>query len=628
VACCALGLTLFAPAVGATIDGLGEMSLQELSDLQVTSVSKSAEPLRNAAASIYVITAEDIARSGATSVAEALRLAPNLQLSQYTSSNHVAGARGFAGAPNLQNFSNKLLILIDGRSVYSPLYSGVYLDAQDVLLEDVERIEVVSGPGATLWGANAMHGVINVITRPAYLTAAPLASVGVGTQERVVAARLGQRVDERLAWRAYAKVFERDATELASGAAAEDDWRKTQGGFRMDWADGADTITLQGDAYQGRVNEPGPLGPAVEGANLLGRWRRGEDGSNWQVQGYYDYTRRAQPGGRVAFSLDTFDLEAQRSHVTARHRLIWGAGLRINRFEITNEPALSFEPPGRDLTQGNLFVQDTLSLGSGHDLTVGLKAERDGYGDWHLLPDLRLSARLGDDALAWAALSRAVRSPTPFDRDVIERQGGQVILVGDADFRAEQVDTLELGLRLQPHASLSLSLALFGNRYDDLRTIEPDPLTLLPLRWDNGMRGETYGAEAWAKWQVSSWWRLSPGIRVLHKELEFSPGASGFLGLGQAGNDPRWQALLGSSMDFGAGWRLELQLRHVDELPEPRLASYRELNANLVWQATRSLDVAVTGTNLLHRAHQEYPAPSGTWIRRAALLQLRWHPSS
>jgi iron complex outermembrane receptor protein len=203
-----------------------------------------------------------------------------------------------------------------------------------------------------------------------------------------------------------------------------------------------------------------------------------------------------------------------------------------------------------------------------------------------------------------------------------------VILVGDADFRAEQVDTLELGLRLQPHASLSLSMALFGNRYDDLRSIEPNPLTLLPLRWDNGIRGETYGAEAWAKWQVSARWRLSPGLRWLHKELEFSPGASGLLGLSQAGNDPRWQALLGSSMDLATGWRLELQLRHVDELPEPKLASYRELNANLIWEATPSLDVAVTGTNLLHRAHQEYPAPNGTWIRRAALLQLRWHPSS
>jgi iron complex outermembrane receptor protein len=188
------------------------------------------------------------------------------------------------------------------------------------------------------------------------------------------------------------------------------------------------------------------------------------------------------------------------------------------------------------------------------------------------------------------------------------------------------VDILEVGLRLRPHARFSLSMAAFGNRYEHLRTIEPTPVSFLPLSWDNLMRGETFGIEGWAKWQVTSWWRLSPGGRVLHKELDFAPDASRLVGLSQAGNDPKWQALLGSAMDLGATWRLDLQWRYVDELPAPRLPSYLELNANLSWHATPTLDLGLAGVNLLHSAHQEYPAPGGVSLRRALLVQLKWQP--
>ena len=297
-------------------------------------MSKSAGLLRQAPASIYVITHDDIIRSGVTSVAEALRLAPNLLISQYSATSYIAGARGFGGAQEAQNFSNKLLVLIDGRSVYSPLYSGVYLDVQDVLMEDIDRIEVISGPGATLWGANAMHGVINIITRPAYLTDDSLISVGLGDLERTVSARLGNRASEAMSYRVYAKAFEREEMELATGAGARDDWNKGQAGFRLDWTGADDTLTAQGDVYRGKQNQLGAGHGEVEGENILGRWKHSTPRNEWQLQAYYDRTERAAPPGGVAFDLRTFDLELQQQTQWGRHRVVWGAGTRVHRYDI------------------------------------------------------------------------------------------------------------------------------------------------------------------------------------------------------------------------------------------------------------------------------------------------------
>jgi iron complex outermembrane receptor protein len=613
-------------SLAVAVERLADLSLQELSDVEVTSVSKSAELLRLAPASIYVITQDEIARSGVTSIAEALRLAPNLQVSQYTASRYVAGARGFAGAQEAQNFSNKLLILIDGRSVYSPLYSGVYLEVQDVLLEDVDRIEVISGPGATLWGANAMHGVINIITLPAYLTDGSIVSVSAGNLERTANARYGVKTSDALAFRVYGKAFEREAMELADGSSAQDEWDKAQGGFRLDWTGADDTLITQADIYRGDQGQPGGQDVRVEGANLVGRWQHRNPRGEWQVQGYYDYTKRAEPSGGVAFRLHTFDLELQRRNEWGAHRFIWGGGARVHRYEIVNTAALAFEPPERTLTLANLFLQDTLALTESLDLSLGLKAEHDRFSGWNALPDVRLAWRATAKSLLWVAASRAIRSPTPFDHDVVERLGGQVFLTGNDRFEPEQVDTFEVGYRTEATERLTLSAAAFYNVYDDLRTIEPASSTqFLPLRWDNGMEGETYGLEAWGKWQVADWWRLSPGVRLLRQRLEFSRGASGLLGLSQAGNDPRSQALLTSAMDLGSSVTLDLTLRYVDSLPQPALDSYSELNASLGWRAARNFDVTLSGFNLLDARHLEYPATSGEFIRRGVLAQLRWN---
>ena len=620
-----LSVAVSSTAHGALgMERLTELSLAELSDIEVTSVSKSAEPLREAPASIYVITHDEIVRAGVPSIAEALRLAPNLHISQYSSNTYIAGARGFAGAQEAQNFSNKLLILIDGRSVYSPLYSGVYLDVQDVLLEDVDRIEVISGPGATLWGANAMNGVINIITRPAYLTDGAVAKIAIGNQETIAGGRFGDKVGENGAYRVYVKAFERDEMELASGAGAADDWNKLQAGFRSDWTGAQDTVTAQGDFYQGHQNVPGPGQGEFEGANVVGRWTHRRDADEFQLQGYYDYTKRAAPPGGVAFSLNTFDVELQHSLQRGAHRLIWGAGARFHDYEITNSEALSFDPSSDTLLLANVFAEDTISLTPSVDFTVGLKAERDPFSGWNPLPDLRLAWKVNERAFAWVAASRAIRSPTPFDSDVVEKLGGVVFLTGNDAFEPEQVNAFEVGYRVQPTDDLSITASVFYNVYDDLRTIEPSPGTVLPLRWGNLMEGHTYGFEAWAKWQVTDNWRIAPGVRMLKKDLEFADGASGLVGLSQSGNDPRNQALLTSSLNLTPRVSIDATLRYVDALPEPHLDSYTELNAAIVWHAWEKLDVALSGTNLLDSRHLEYPEPSGEYIRRSVLAHARW----
>ncbi len=603
---------------------LSRLSLAELADVPVTSVSKSAELLSQASAAIYVITHDDIRRSGAKSISEALRLAPNLQVSQLSSSNYVVTARGFGGSPEAQNFSNKLLILIDGRSVYSPLYSGVYLDVQDTVMEDIERIEVISGPGATLWGANAMNGVINIITRSAYVTAGGLVSASGGNKEQNLAGRYGGTTDGGMAYRFYGKVFERGAMELLDGSSAEDGWFKIQGGFRTDWARAADALTVQGDLYRGTQDQLGLKDQTILGGNTLVKWQRTGEKSDFHLQAYVDQTQRAAPQGGVAFVLHTYDLEFQQSVATgADNRIIWGAGGRINSYGITNSQSLLFLPAERDLTLLNLFAQDVVSLDP-VKLTFGVKLEKDPYSGWEFLPDARISWDVTGNSMLWAAGSRAIRSPTPFDVDVVERIGAVDFLTGLADFQPEEVVAYEVGYRGQPSERFSLSVSAFYNQYDELRTIEPSPPVFLPLRWGNLMEGNTYGIEAWANWQVASWWRLSPGVRTLKKDLEFKPGASGLLGLGQAGNDPEVQALLASSVDIGSTMTLDASLRYNGELPEPALDDYLELNARFGWRISRSLELSVTGENLLHSAHRESASAGAEYIVRSAYLQANW----
>lgn len=629
-------LTLFALGQGplssgatpeaAEAEDLTRLSLQELGQIEVTSVSKVTEPLHQAAASIYVITHEEIVRSGANKLSEVLRLAPNLRVTQLTSSYTTLTARGFGGNQADQAFPNKLLILIDGRSVYTPLYSGIYLDAQDVVLEDVDRIEVISGPGATLWGANAVNGVINVITRPSYLSSGALISAGAGNQEQAATARYGGQLSEESAYRAYAKTFHEAAEELPDGSSAHDGWNRSQGGFRWDWQHQRDTVTAQGDVYRGTEGQLGQGDLLVLGGNALTRWQHATDRSQLQLQAYYDQSERAAPPGGAAFVLHTYDVELQqRLNISAANELVWGAGERVNSYAITNTSSLLFLPSHRNLTLANLFAQDTLAFAPSLKLTLGLKAEDDPYAGWSLLPDVKGSWQASEREFLWVGASRAIRSPTPLDVDVAEKLGGLVFLAGNPAFRTERVNAYQLGYRAQPIASVALSVSGFYNVYDDLRTIEPaSSPSFLPLRWGNDMEGHTYGVEAWGDWQVLSAWRLSPGFVLLHKSLHFTAAGSGLLGVAQAGDDPSSQASLKSSFDLAHGVSLDALLRYVAPLPNPALGAYTEASVRLGWRLSQALEVSVAGNNLLHARHYEYPPPDGEQIVRSGSVQLRW----
>jgi iron complex outermembrane receptor protein len=607
---------------------LSQLSLEQLANLEVTSVTKAPQPLQQAPASIYVITHDDIARSGVTSISEALRLAPNLTITQLTASNYVAAARGLGGNPAAQSFSNKLLILIDGRSVYSPLFSGVYLDAQDTMLEDVDRIEVISGPGASLWGANATNGVINIITRPAYLTDGTLVSVDAGNREQDFAARQGGKIDDETAFRVYGKTFQRAALQEPDRSSAHDNWYRAQGGFRLDRSRVDDTLTLQGDIYRALENDAGRGSEMMSGANLLARWQRRYARSDIQLQAYFDQTETFAPFGGTAFVLHTWDVQLQHGMVlSGGQKLQWGAGERLYSYSIDNTPTFGFAPAGRNLTLSNLFVQDTLALGPSVKLTAGVKLEDDPYAGWQFLPDIRGAWELDTANELWISASRAVRSPTPFDVDVQEKVGTVLYLRGNPGFEPERMRAYEIGYRGAPFNAVSLSASFFYNEYEDLRSLAPGSATSpLPYRWANGIEGHTYGFEAWARWQAMPGWRLSPGVRTVHQDLRFTPGTSSLPGLSQAGDDPTSQILLTSSMDLSRRFTLDATLRRVGALPDPALPAYTDMNARLGWRIRETLQLALSGFNLLHSRHLEFPAPYGEEIPRNVMLQLQWRP--
>lgn len=623
-----------APEAASTA-ALAQMSLRDLANLVVTSVSKAPEPLSRAPAAVYVITHDEIVRSGATSIPDALRLAPNLEVRQLTSTTYAISARGFGGAQADQNFSNKLLVLIDGRSVYNPLFSGVYWDAQTVPLEDIDRIEVISGPGATLWGANAVNGVINIITKSARRTQGPFASVNAGNQQQAATVRYGGKINDQTAYRVYGLAFRRDALETPDGAGARDPWRKEQAGFRIDSSLADDSLTVQGDAYRATEDQPGAPSVRLIGANVLGRWQHHTEHSDLQLQGYFDDSERGTPNGGAGFVLHTFDVELQQSlEAGAANRLVWGAGERLTDYALRTVPGpattLLFSPTHRHLTLGNVFAQDTWKVVPSLRLIAGIKAEDDPFSGWALQPDARLSWMAGKQTQIWAAVSRAIRAPTPFDEDVGEKVGPVLFLTGNRHFKPERVTAYELGYRGQPARILSLSASVFYNRYDNLRTINAGPNHGpaapfgLPLYWGNDMEGATYGLEAWANLQITGWWRLSPGFRSLHKDLRFKPGYVPVVGLSQAGDDPSAQGFLTSSMDIGSRITFDASLRYVNALPDPSLPGYYEMSARIGWRVRPDLELALSGENLLHARHLEYPAPDGEAIPRSGLLSVRW----
>lgn len=594
---------------------LADYSLEQLSDIVVTSVSRQYEALARAPASVYVIQGAEIVRSGATTLPEALRLAPNLQVARIGAGSYAVSARGF-----LSPLANKLLVMVDGRSVYSPLFSGVFWEMQDVALEDVERIEVISGPGGTAWGTNAVNGVINVITRSAAQTHGGLASAHAGAGEKGASVRYGGQLEGGPHWRAYAWGMDVDGFALDGDGPDAGGMRRQQAGFRLDWEADALDATFSGDVHDGRLRAGGDQ-PRIEtsGANLLGRVEHRLDGNgSVRLQAWLDHSRRDQQGVG-AQRLDTFDVEAQHLLRLDGHNLAWGGGYRYSRDRIDNGPLLRFTPARRSLRWSHLFVQDEVKLARDVRASAGVRIEHNVYTGSEVLPSLRLAWDVDARSMLWAALSRTVRAPSRIDRDfyVIDPRDPDAYLVGGgADVVAETARVAELGYRAQPLPSLSWSATAFYTDFERLRTLERapaggNPPAASPVAYvlQSLGKGALRGVELWASWQAARGWRLHAGAVLQDVDVGREPTSRDTTGLSfLAGNDPRLTWTVRSAHDLGARLRADLALRYVDGMPQAALPSYHELDARLAWQVRPDLEIALVGRNLLHRRHAEFGA--------------------
>jgi iron complex outermembrane receptor protein len=585
----------------------------------VTSVSRRPEALSQAAAAIYVISGENLRRSGALTLPEALRLAPNLEVAALDARQYAISARGF-----LSNIANKLLVLIDGRTVYSPLFSGVFWDAQDLLLDDVDRIEVISGPGGVTWGTNAVNGIINVITKSADETQGVHARGALGDREGVLAARWGTRFGDT-ALRVYAKRLVRERSEiLRPPGPSFDAWGRSTAGVRADWSSGADALMLEGEAWRG-ASEAVPLHGAVSlsGGYLLARWqRRLADGGDVEARASVDHTRR-DDRFLLQEHADIADLEVKRRLAAGRHQWVFGASLR--HASDTSEPGdlFAFIPADRSLNWYAAFAQDQWRLADALELTLGLRLEHNPYSGLESLPSLRVGWNATPRDLLWASLSRAVRSPARLDREIFFPATPPFFIAGGPNFDSEIANVLELGYRGQPAPQITWSLTGFVNDFDRLRSGQFTPQGTLVI--SNLIAGQVRGIEAWGEWQPASNWRLGAGLLLLDKNLHLKAGSNDPVGPSNLGDDPRAQWSLRSLLNLSPRHELDLALRHVGALPQPLVPSYTALDARLGWRIAPGIELSLVVRNALDAGHVEFdPGATATEQRRSATIEMRW----
>ncbi len=645
-----LALATSHAAVGADADLL-DLSLEELGDIKVTSVSRVEERLADAPAAVFVITGDEIRRSGVTTIAEALRLAPGVEVARRSAHAWSITMRGFNS-----DLANKLLVLIDGRSVYSPLYAGVFWDVQDTLLEDIERIEVIGGPGGALWGANAVNGVINIITRPASATTGAFAEVGGGKEEQGLAGfRYGGTFGNGIAARGYVKAWDRDSLKDLTGADGVDQARLAQGGFRLDWSpNDVDRLTVQGDVYSGDeagvFDDPFTLGtlPAasregkadLSGGNSLARWdRRLDNGAEISLQGYYDYTRRDIPN-TYDERRDTLDVDFQhRLPRAGRHDLLWGAGWRWTSDEIGNSASVAFTPAERDDVTSSAFLQDKIAFRDDRMfLTLGSKFEHNDYTGFEVQPSARFSWLIDDKRSFWSAVSRAVRIPSRLDADLrLTVPVGFVVLPlyvtadGSHAYDSEELLAYEAGYRFRPAERLSFDVALHRHDYEHLQTVEPGapiivltpvPYAVLPNVLANLMDGTVTGGTFTANWQPAERWRLRFQYSRLDIDFEHHPGSRDTSRFNEAGNSPENQAAVYSFVDLPRDIELFTGARYVDELPHFGIESYFAVNAGLTWSPSDVLQTSLSIENLNDARHVEFG--DGKQIERSIFMRVRW----
>jgi len=643
-----------------------DLSLEELLNVEVTSVSKQPQRLYDAPAAIYVISNEDIRRSGVTSIPEALRLAPGILVARVNSNAWAVSARGFNG-----RYANKLLVLQDGRTLYNPIFSGVYWNTQDLLLEDVERIEVIRGPVAALWGANAVNGVINIITKRAGDTQGTLVSVVAGNEERyILSARQGFSLTPDSHLRLYAKGFERDSSRDAFGRENVDDWRMQRGGFRLDWtAEGLDQVTWQGDIYHGfageKFNLPTLDPPFVDsvvddtelnGGNLLARWQHNFSAeSNLALQLYYDRARNSDAvsgQNRTTWDLD-FQYQLPRF---GSHHLLWGAGYRRNRDRSESGQIISFFPSELETDLYTGFIQDEWTLREDRlRLVLGSQAEHNDFSGLEIQPTLRLIWTPQPYQTIWTAVSRAVRTPSRAETGIIFLQptippadpNGTLTpanplddiplipaLVGSPGFDAEKVWSLEVGGRWRPSADLFLDLSLFYSKYQDLLSADLAPASvplgpqILPLVANNDLRARSFGAELAVDWVALPWWKFQTNYCYLQilAELDSPDSFQGFKDATAA--FPHHQFSLRSSMDLTRDLEFDLWLRVVGRLNTGGVDGYESLNLRLDWNPLAAFHVELVGQNLLDPQHPEFVseflAAAPVETDRSIFLRLSW----
>jgi iron complex outermembrane receptor protein len=584
-----------------------KLTLEELMDVNVTSTSRRAEPLGRAAAAITILTAEDIRRSGAASIPEALRLVPGLQIARFNAGSWAISARGFNSTA-----ANKLLVMIDGRVVYSPVFSGTFWEVQDIVLDDIARIEVVRGPGATLWGTNAVNGIINIVTKSAHQTRGTVVVLtGGGTDDLAVGSlRTGAGIGADTSFRLYGKYFYRDQMKLANGDDAKDSTRMGHAGFRVDSTQGRNEFTLQGDSYRGFAGILGRDDSKVLGGNILGRWtRRTSNNSELQVQTYYARELRRVPL-QSDFQHKTFDIDAQHQFVAGRHTVVWGGEYRWNRDETVPTAVLFFVPKDRTYPLATAFIDDEISFAQDRvRLEIGSKFEHNDFSGFEAQPSIRASWAIRSEEFLWAAVSRSVRTPTRFDSDI--RFGPPIVqFIGNPDFKSEELVAVEVGYRSRPSRRLSLDIATFFNVYDRLRSLEFQPTGGILLM--NNLNAETYGGEASANYDAFEWLRFTTAYSYLGKRLTLDPPHVDAFNGSLEGNDPKHQFLIRGSADLGSSLELDSALRFVSRLPNPRVPRYFELDGRLAWNPHETVELSVNGRNLLHRRHPEFgPATPG-----------------
>ena len=638
--------------------GSGDLTLLSIEDLmaiEFTTFSRKTRHLSDTAAAVFVITEEDIRRSGALSVPEALRMVPGLQVARISSDKWAVSSRGFNGW-----FSNKLLVLMDGRTVYNTIYSGVYWHAQDVLMEDVARIEVIRGPGASLWGANAVNGIINIITKTAVEAQGGLFMAGAGTEERAFGAiRYGGRLGESAHYSAYIKHAHHDGVVDVTGADVDDEWRLSKGAGRIDLElTGRDHISFMGDVHGGRIDSSiyystdslpylvkSESRDRLSGYNFLGRWQHTFSAtSDMALQAYY--SRSETTLNPYSEKVDTFDVDLQhRFALGQRQEIMWGLGYRIYHGHIENTPILAFDPEERTDRLFSFFIQDEIELLPRQlVLIIGSKFEENDYTGWEVQPNIRLLWTPRDRHSYWASASRAVRTPSRFEHDLhlkshlAENPGAYIEILGNEDFDSEVVIAYEAGYRFFSRQGLGLDLAVFYNRYDHLRTWQAGspyvkgspPRYIFPFFAVNAMHGDAYGTELALDWGLTAIWRLKGSYSYLIMDLKDEPTGDA-MAKATEGSSPVHQISIQSIVDLPFGIQWDVWLRYIDQLPAEfqRVPSYWALDTRLGWRVNKNLELSLVGQNLLDPHHPEFVSEIvgiiQTRIERSVYAKLLWH---